>query len=186
MAPLVADARLTITAVLCAGVVETVGAAVVGVGVPMLLALAPPHPDSKAIDKRIPISTVDRSFMASSKGRKVTDYSHPAGRVCHHALVVQRWPVLRRLQSQRRIPRAGFAFDRKREQADEDLDPAWDSPTQAKEGWSWPVFVNKELGLHPQLPKQERVDIRILFDLLAHRLPGTVTRFTLDAEEDWE
>src|SRR5882672_329046 len=99
MAPVVVDARLTITAVLCAGVVETVGAAVVGVGVPMLLALAPPHPDSKAIDKRIPIRTLDRSVRGSSKGRKVTDYSLQAGRVLHHALVVECWAAAPRLES---------------------------------------------------------------------------------------
>jgi hypothetical protein len=73
------EVRLKITAPFCAGVVETIGAAVIGVGVPMLLALAPPHPHSQALDKIMPVSAIDPVHMAELHSQEVgrTILAHP-------------------------------------------------------------------------------------------------------------
>jgi hypothetical protein len=69
VAPAVVDERLAITALFWAGVVVRAGAAVVGVGEPMLLALAPPQAVRKALENRIPVSTDDRAFMLGLHGQ---------------------------------------------------------------------------------------------------------------------
>jgi len=40
------------------------------------------------------------------------------------------------------------------------------------------------LGFYPQLPKQKRIHIRELFDLLGHRLPRTMPRLALDPQQN--
>ncbi len=39
--------------------------------------------------------------------------------------------------------------------------------------------------LHPQLPEQERINIRELLNLLRHRLPRAVPRLGLNPQQDW-
>jgi hypothetical protein len=76
-APEVVEARLTITAPFCAGVVEIIGAAVEFAPVPPpfparppLLSPPPPNPQIKAVENRITVNTAE-SVCIVSPSRKL-------------------------------------------------------------------------------------------------------------------